>query len=117
MPTLDPRLIRSQESTCIAGFAELTNGEPDPGFVLDFVPETNNRIVLATGGWAMKFVPMFGKILADLAIDGKTSHSTEIEPMNISRGILYQPVNTQKPDTAVELTSSQLAAKFNKIWS
>ena len=44
MPTLDPRLIRSQESTCIAGFAELTNGEPDPGFVLDFVPETNNRI-------------------------------------------------------------------------
>ena len=117
MPTLDPRLIRSLESTCIAGFAELTNGKSDPGsgFVLDFVPETNNRIVLYTGGWAMKFVPMFGKILADLAIDGKTRYSEEIEPMNISRGIL-QPIVTQQPVTAVS-SHVQRAAKFNKIWS
>ena len=44
------------------------------GFVLDLVPGTNNRIVLATGGWCMKFVPMFGVILSDLAIDVKTNY-------------------------------------------
>ena len=79
MPTLNPKLDGKLESTCIAGFAELTTNDHDPGsgFVLDFVPETNKRIILTTGGWTMKFVPMFGKILADLAIDGETSYSEE----------------------------------------
>ena len=47
---------------------------PGSGFNLDFVPETNNRIMLATGGWAMKFVSMFGKMLPDLAIDQADDH-------------------------------------------
>ena len=116
MPTLNPKLDGKLESTCIAGFAELTTNDNDPGsgFVLDFVPETNKRIVLTTGGWAMKFVPMFGKILADLAIDGETSYSEEIEQMKISRGILKPKSKTA---IKVKLTSSQRAAKFNKTWS
>ena len=118
MPTVDPRLTHRLESTCIAGFAELTEeseqGDPGSGFVLDFVPETGNRIVLATCGWAMKFVPMFGKILADLAIDGKTEYHKEIKPMSIDRGILQPIFEESKLDPV--LSHVQRAAKFNKIW-
>lgn len=58
----------SDITTCIAGFAEMVDEskeDPGAGFVLDFVPGTDNRIVVATGGWCMKFVPMFGVILSD----------------------------------------------------
>ena len=118
MPSLEYTLKPEEESTCIAGFAELIDEKDDPGagFVVDFVPNTKNRIVLATGGWCMKFIPMMGVILADLAIDGKTSYSQEIKPMNIMRGILtpkeHPPTKKQR-----HLVASSRAAKFNKIWS
>lgn len=88
----DLKSTPTQLSTCIAGFAEMVDEDIDSGagFVLDFVPGTGNRIILATGGWCMKFVPMFGLILSDLAIDGMTNfvYRAYIEPMNINRGIL-----------------------------
>ena len=71
MPSLSSKLLPEEHSTCIAGFAESSDADDDGvGFVLDFLPESrsNNRIVLFTGGWGMKFVPVIGKILADLAI-------------------------------------------------
>ena len=117
MPDLDYKLIDDKQSTCIAGFAETNDGEPDDGagFVLDFVPNTNDRIVLATGGWCMKFVPIMGVMLADLATDGQTNlvYREYIQPMNITRALV--PSTEQK--RPVKLTSTQRAAKFNRMWS
>ena len=115
MPDLEHSLNPEKTATCIAGFAELTSGEPDDegaGFVLDFVPDTDHRIILTTGGWAMKFAAMFGKILADLAVDGKTSYQDLIKPMNINRGILFKDQAEIKGVTSI----SEQAVKFHRIW-
>lgn len=97
MPDLSPDLIDSEETTCVAGFAEFLNSsdkeDNSAGFVLDFVVQ--KRIVLFTGGWGMKYVPMIGKILTDLVICGHTEYQKLIEPMNINRGIL-KPVETSR---------------------
>lgn len=115
MSDLECTLQVDKMSTCVAGFAEMVEGEDDSaGFVLDFVPCTNDRIVLFTGGWGMKYVPLMGVILADLAIDGETKYRCEIEPMNIKRGIL---VPAEDPQKFQRLTTSERCAKFNKIWS
>ena len=76
-------------STCLISFA--SSGELNDereGFVLDFLPGSNKQIVIATGGWAMKFVPVFGIILADLALDGSTKYGQYIKPMAITDAIL-----------------------------
>ena len=118
MPSLNSQLIAEEHSTCLAGFAESSNKDDDSvGFVLDFLPEarSNNRIVLFTGGWGMKFVPVIGKILADLAIEGKTDaeYSQLIKPWNINRGVLVKKGRTtimaQEP---VKPTRLQRAAMF-----
>ena len=116
MPSLNPQLIAEEHSTCLAGFAESSNKDDDGvGFVLDFLPEarSNNRIVLSTGGWGMKFVPVIGKILADLAIKGETEYSQLIKPWNINRGVLVKKGGTtimaQEP---VKPTRLQRAAMF-----
>jgi glycine/D-amino acid oxidase-like deaminating enzyme len=116
MPTVDPTLLPEFESTCIAGFAQKQNGEDDPGsgFVLDFLPGSQGRIVLTSGGWAMKFVPMFGKILADLAITGSTEYEDLIVDMKIDRGVLIDPPVKGKPKGKA-LSTSQRAAMFNKL--
>lgn len=50
-------------------------------FVLDFVPEkylnggAKDSVVVFTAGWAMKFVPMLGKALADMALKGSSSYA------------------------------------------
>ena len=47
-------------------------------FVLDFVPKMylenceENSVVVFTAGWAMKFVPLLGKALKDMALYGKS---------------------------------------------
>ena len=97
MPSLSPTLLEDEFATCLSGFAVLVSGsktedDQSAGFVLDFLPGEgiNNRLVLYTGGWGMKFVPVIGKILADLTIRGRTDYSKLIEPMNINRGILLE---------------------------
>ncbi|KAK6357701.1 hypothetical protein TWF718_002010 [Orbilia javanica] len=55
----------------------------DNMFVLDFVPEEYLRggpkdsVMLFTAGWAMKFVPLLGKALAEMALQGKSSYMLE----------------------------------------
>ncbi|KAK5996864.1 Putative bifunctional amine oxidase [Cladobotryum mycophilum] len=55
----------------------------DNMFVLDFVPEKylhggpKDSVVVFTAGWAMKFVPMLGKALAELALTGKSKYALE----------------------------------------
>jgi sarcosine oxidase len=47
---------------------------PDANFIIDHLPGSDKRVVLACGfsGHGFKFVPVVGEILADLAIQGRT---------------------------------------------
>jgi glycine/D-amino acid oxidase-like deaminating enzyme len=70
----------TQMATCLVPLV------PDNGYVLDFAPpQVPNRenVVVATAGWAFKFAPMFGQIMAELAINGASTW--DIEPMSITR--------------------------------
>lgn len=45
--------------------------------LLDMLPNSvnnNENIIVYTGGWAAKFVPLLGKILSDLALTGATTY-------------------------------------------
>ncbi|XP_072019401.1 L-amino-acid oxidase-like [Amphiura filiformis] len=84
MPILDARDYVLENKTCIAAFTS------DGGFVLDFAPPkipNYKDIVIYNTGWGFKFTPLFGKILADLAVDGATTYN--ITDMSINRpGVL-----------------------------
>ena len=50
-------------------------------FVLDYVPQKylnggpEKSVVLFTAGWAMKFVPLLGKALAEMALNGESKYA------------------------------------------
>lgn len=68
----------------------------------------------------MKFVPVIGKILADLATRGETTPqlSQLIKPMSIDRGVLTTEsvIASNKSQQEIKSTNLQRAARFNKIW-
>jgi sarcosine oxidase len=47
---------------------------PDRDFVLDRVPQHPNALIAIGGGHGFKFASVIGKILAELAVDGRTGH-------------------------------------------
>ena len=49
----------------------LYTNTPDENFLLDYLPDTDNQVVIATGfsGHGFKFVPAIGKIIANLILD------------------------------------------------
>ncbi|KAK0672656.1 putative peroxisomal sarcosine oxidase [Cercophora samala] len=53
----------------------------DNMFVLDYVPEeylaggAEKSVVVFTAGWAMKFVPLLGKALAEMALEGRSEYA------------------------------------------
>ncbi len=56
-------------STCLIALSNVPNKE----LLLDFAPcylPNNKNIVICATGWAAKFIPLVGRILADMAIDG-----------------------------------------------
>lgn len=58
-------------STCMVALSTIPNKE----ILLDFAPasvQNNKDVVICATGWAAKFVPLLGKILSDLTIDGST---------------------------------------------
>jgi sarcosine oxidase len=61
---------------------------PDRDFVLDFVPDHPNALVAIGGGHGFKFASVIGRILADLAIDGRTAQN--LEPFRMTRPILRE---------------------------
>jgi monomeric sarcosine oxidase len=70
----------TQMATCLVPLV------PDNGYVLDFAPPqvpNGQNVVVATAGWAFKFAPAFGAIMAELAIKGASTW--DIEPMSITR--------------------------------
>jgi sarcosine oxidase/sarcosine oxidase/L-pipecolate oxidase len=68
------RVRPEQTSTCLIALSKLKNKE----LLLDFAPPYvpgNSDIVIYGTGWAAKFIPLLGKILSDLALDGKTCYN------------------------------------------
>jgi sarcosine oxidase len=59
---------------------------PDRDFVLDKLPDYPNVAVGIGGGHGYKFASLIGRILSELAIDGRTPHN--IEPFRVDRAIL-----------------------------
>ena len=118
MPDLNPTLVDEMVTNCVAGFASRVDNEADNsgGIVLDFVPGTSKRIVLTAGGWCMKYVPVMGIILAQMALCGEANdkYRNDIEPMNIDRGILLD--NSEQETKSRVLTSSQITEKCRKLW-
>ena len=90
MTGLDP--TPHYTSVCMVALSKIPNKE----LLVDFAPpyvENNDNIVIYATGWAGKFVPLLGRILADLALDGTT-------PFNISHfqlgGTYFEPLTTSK---------------------
>ena len=61
---------------------------PDRDFVIDAVPGHENALVAIGAGHAFKFASLIGKVLSELAVDGKTE--SDIEPFKINRPILIE---------------------------
>lgn len=67
-----PDLLRKLE-TALTAIA-------DNMFVLDFIPEdylqggAKNSVMIFTAGWAMKFVPLLGRALKDMALNGESDY-------------------------------------------
>ena len=65
-----------------AAFAEAAALPADPdrqfylGTAAGLVPYGENLVVCA-GGWAFKFVPLFGQACIELAVDGRSEHALE----------------------------------------
>jgi sarcosine oxidase len=59
---------------------------PDRDFVLDTLAERRDVSVAIGGGHGYKFASVIGRILADLAVDGRSDH--DLTPFRIDRAIL-----------------------------
>lgn len=57
----------------------LYSNTPDSEFIIDLLPQHNDRVSIACGfsGHGFKFAPAIGEIMADLAMEGKTTHPVE----------------------------------------
>ncbi|RZS91937.1 FAD-dependent oxidoreductase [Aquimarina brevivitae] len=69
MTGLDPEPFYT--STCMVALSNIPKKELIIDFAPDYVPHHKDIVIYATG-WAAKFTPYMGKILADLALDGHT---------------------------------------------
>ncbi len=58
-------------STCLVALSKIPNKELLIDFAPAHVPNHDDVVIYATG-WAGKFVPLLGRILSDLALDGRT---------------------------------------------
>lgn len=59
------------KSVCMVALSVIPNKELLIDFAPPYVPNHDNIVIYATG-WAGKFVPLLGRILSDLALDGHT---------------------------------------------
>jgi glycine/D-amino acid oxidase-like deaminating enzyme len=59
---VDPNDYFVKNRTCLATFL------PDNGFLLDYVPNTNQKVLIQAAGWGMKFVPIWADILSDMIL-------------------------------------------------
>ncbi len=69
MTGLEP--VPHYTSTCLVALSKIPNKELIVDFAPSYVPNYENIVLYATG-WAGKFVPLLGKILCELSLDGHT---------------------------------------------
>lgn len=69
LPGLVPEI--TGRSTCLASLPADPSRQFLIGSLAGRIPD-GERVVVQAGGWAFKFVPAFGRICADLALDGRT---------------------------------------------
>ncbi len=60
-------------STCLIALSKVANKEFLLDFAPDFVPNNQNIVICATG-WVAKFIPLLGKILADMTTEGTPNY-------------------------------------------
>ncbi len=87
MEGLDPTPYYT--STCLVALSSIPNKELLIDFAPSYVPNHKNIVIYATG-WAAKFTPYLGKILADLALYGKTDF--DITPFKLGQDY-FEKVN------------------------
>ncbi|MDQ6793609.1 MAG: FAD-dependent oxidoreductase, partial [Chloroflexota bacterium] len=63
---------------------------PDRDFVLDRLPDQPNVIVTLGAAHGFKYASLFGRIVAELVVDGRTPSQADIEPFRIDRPILLE---------------------------
>lgn len=93
MTGLDP--VPHFTSTCMVALSKIANKELIVDFAPGHVPH-HEDIVVCTTGWAGKFVPLLGRILSDLALDGSTSF--DISPFQEGRTYFHK-TDIQKTET------------------
>jgi sarcosine oxidase len=62
---------------------------PDRDFVIDALPGYSNVFIALGAGHAFKFASLIGKVLSELALDGKTP--SNLEPFRFDRPVLHMP--------------------------
>jgi sarcosine oxidase/L-pipecolate oxidase len=93
----------------------------DNMFVLDYVPEEYlrggpaNSVVVFTAGWAMKFVPLLGKALAEMALSGKSDYARKefriTRKDDKGRGIII-PTPDERSDASMNGDDSMAESAF-----
>ncbi|MFD0425245.1 FAD-dependent oxidoreductase [Streptomyces parvus] len=74
LPVVDPRPLA--RDTCLA----VLPADPERQFFLGTAKgrfDGGENVVIATGGWGFKFVPLLGKVCADLCVDGATGYRVD----------------------------------------
>lgn len=75
----------------------------DNMFVLDFVPEryvgsvAAKSIVVFTAGWAMKFIPLLGRALKELLLDGTSQYDVSQFAIDRTAGKNSEPIIRDEP--------------------
>ena len=67
-------------STCLIALSNLKDKELLLDFAPPYIPGYKDIAIYGTG-WAAKFIPFLGKLLADMAMDGKTTY--DISPFRL----------------------------------
>ncbi len=94
-PVMEGRLARHVRSLLPASGAPVRSLRcqytltPDRDFVLSAVPGHPSVVVGLAAAHGFKFAPTFGRLLADLAVDGRTS--TDLTPFRMDRPGLTDP--------------------------
>ncbi|KKY38290.1 putative fad dependent oxidoreductase [Diaporthe ampelina] len=91
-------------------------------FVLDYIPQEylrggpKNSVVLFTAGWAMKFVPLLGKALADMALRGGSEYAQEEFYVTRRDAKTGKGIIVEEKDTELHAQASSSSAFIFDIW-
>ena len=82
--TVSRRYFRDQKMTILNIRSCMYTYSSDDNFIVDYLPETNEKIIIATGfsGHGFKFVPIMGKVLSNMA----RGLSTDVDLTFLSMG-------------------------------